>query len=213
MLALADSGDRIARDVLTKAGAQLANLAGIVLRRLFPDSGAVPVAMSGGVFGSSALVRQVFYNSLRSDASRRGPQSQRDRAGSGRTGIGAQGRGEIDVGAEESGSSAQKWIVEGHASLSSAYGALRCGGSRLPRAYALGFILTPLRGWHFADNARLALCSHALEMHVTLTIQPRRPIASETSAPCRRLSAVRLLKCWLKRHLIPRSPKIWPWSF
>ena len=39
---------------------------GILLRRLFPNAGAVPVAMSGGVFGSSALVRQIFYNSLRS---------------------------------------------------------------------------------------------------------------------------------------------------
>ncbi len=66
VLTLADSGDRIARDVLTQAGTQLANLAGILLRRLFPHAGAVPVAMSGGVFGSSALVRQVFYNSLRS---------------------------------------------------------------------------------------------------------------------------------------------------
>ncbi len=65
VLSLADSGERIARDVLTQAGTQLANLAGILLRRLFPDLGAVPVAMSGGVFGNSALVRQVFYNSLR----------------------------------------------------------------------------------------------------------------------------------------------------
>jgi N-acetylglucosamine kinase-like BadF-type ATPase len=66
VLSLADSGDRIARDVLTQAGTQLANLAGILLRRLFPHAKAVPVAMSGGVFGSSALVRQVFYNSLHS---------------------------------------------------------------------------------------------------------------------------------------------------
>ncbi len=66
VLSLADSGDRIARDVLTQAGAHLANLAGILLRRLFPHAEAAPVAMSGGVFGSSALVRQIFYNSLRS---------------------------------------------------------------------------------------------------------------------------------------------------
>ena len=66
VLSLADSGDRIARDVLTQAGTQLANLAGVLLRRLFPHAGAVPVAMSGGVFGSSALVRQIFYNSLHS---------------------------------------------------------------------------------------------------------------------------------------------------
>lgn len=67
VLALANSGDRLASDILTQAGVQLANLAGTVLRRLFPDFGAVPVAMSGGVFGSSALVRQVFYNGLRSE--------------------------------------------------------------------------------------------------------------------------------------------------
>jgi len=67
VLSRAESGDRIARDVLTQAGTQLANLAGILLRRLFPHAESVPVAMSGGVFGSSALVRQVFYNGLRSE--------------------------------------------------------------------------------------------------------------------------------------------------
>jgi glucosamine kinase len=66
VLSLADSGDRIARDVLTQAGTQLANLAGSLFRRLFSYAGAGSVAMSGGVFGSSALVRQVFYNGLRS---------------------------------------------------------------------------------------------------------------------------------------------------
>jgi len=64
VLALADSGDRIARGVLTQAGTHLANLAGILFRRLFQNSDTVPVAMSGGVFGSSVLVRQFFYNSL-----------------------------------------------------------------------------------------------------------------------------------------------------
>ena len=67
VLSLADSGDRIARQVLTHAGTELAALAKIVIRRLLPQPGAVPVAMSGGVFRSSALVRQVFYNSLRSE--------------------------------------------------------------------------------------------------------------------------------------------------
>jgi glucosamine kinase len=66
VLSLANSGDRIARDVLSQAGAHLAALAGTLLRRLFPNSEAVPVAMSGGVFASSALVRQVFYNTLSS---------------------------------------------------------------------------------------------------------------------------------------------------
>jgi glucosamine kinase len=67
VLSLADSGNRIAREVLTQAGTRLANLAGILFRRLFPSSEAVPVAMSGGVFASSALVRQVFYNCLCSE--------------------------------------------------------------------------------------------------------------------------------------------------
>ena len=50
-----------------QAGTELARLAKIVIRRLFPDGDQVPVAMSGGVFSNCALVRQVFYNSLRSE--------------------------------------------------------------------------------------------------------------------------------------------------
>jgi len=64
VLSLADSGDRIAVEVLTQAGAELARVGGIVIRHLFPPSAAVSVAMSGGVFGSSPLVRQSFYKSL-----------------------------------------------------------------------------------------------------------------------------------------------------
>jgi glucosamine kinase len=64
VLSLADSGDRVARDVLSQAGAHLATLAATLLRRLFPNPGAFPVGMSGGVFASSVLVRQIFYNTL-----------------------------------------------------------------------------------------------------------------------------------------------------
>ncbi|MBZ5598824.1 MAG: hypothetical protein LAN83_10910 [Acidobacteriia bacterium] len=67
VLSAADAGDPLARTALTQAGAELAALAKIVIRRLFPETDTVPVAMSGGVFRSSALVRQVFYNSLRSE--------------------------------------------------------------------------------------------------------------------------------------------------
>jgi N-acetylglucosamine kinase-like BadF-type ATPase len=67
VLAAADAGDPIARTVLTQAGAELAGLAKIVISRLFEESPSVPVAMSGGVFRNSALVRNVFYNSLRSE--------------------------------------------------------------------------------------------------------------------------------------------------
>ena len=65
VLSAADKGDVIARDVLTKAGGELAKLGEMVIRRLSLGA-AVPVAMAGGVFRNSALVRQVFYNELRS---------------------------------------------------------------------------------------------------------------------------------------------------
>jgi glucosamine kinase len=67
ILAAADAGDVSARTVLTQAGAELAGLAKIVISRIFEDEPDVRVAMSGGVFRNSALVRQVFYNSLRSE--------------------------------------------------------------------------------------------------------------------------------------------------
>jgi N-acetylglucosamine kinase-like BadF-type ATPase len=67
VLAAAEAGDALARTVLTQAGTELAVLAKIVIARIFPGSGNVPVAMVGGVFRNSQLVRQVFYNSLRSE--------------------------------------------------------------------------------------------------------------------------------------------------
>jgi glucosamine kinase len=67
VLEVADAGDAIARSVLTQAGVELARLVKLVIRRLFAEPGSVPVAMTGGVLRQSALVRQVFYNSLRSE--------------------------------------------------------------------------------------------------------------------------------------------------
>ena len=67
ILPAAESGDPMARAVLAQAGAELAGLAKIVIRRIFPEREIAPVAMAGGVFSNSALVRQVFYNSLRSE--------------------------------------------------------------------------------------------------------------------------------------------------
>lgn len=66
VLSVADHGDVAARGVLSRAGAELSSLAKIVIQRLFPEGSLVPLAMSGGVFASSSLVREVFYNSLRS---------------------------------------------------------------------------------------------------------------------------------------------------
>ena len=64
VLSAANSGDAVARTVLTRAGTELAELPRRVMRRLFSGAGSVPVAMVGGVFRQSALVRQVFYNNL-----------------------------------------------------------------------------------------------------------------------------------------------------
>lgn len=65
VLAAADAGDPSAHDILARAGVELATLAGIVISRLFADADSAPVAMSGGVFRNSAMIRQVFYNRLR----------------------------------------------------------------------------------------------------------------------------------------------------
>lgn len=67
ILAAADAGDLLARQTLTRAGNELAQLAAIVARELFAGAEAVPVAMVGGVFGNSALVRDAFYNCLRAE--------------------------------------------------------------------------------------------------------------------------------------------------
>jgi glucosamine kinase len=65
--AVAAADDNLARDVLTRAGGELAQLAAVVLHRLFvgAHTASVPVAMTGGVFRHSPLVRQVFCNELR----------------------------------------------------------------------------------------------------------------------------------------------------
>jgi len=65
--AVAASNDNLAHQVLARAGRELAELAAIVIRRLFvADNGlSVPVAMIGGVFRHAALVREAFYNELR----------------------------------------------------------------------------------------------------------------------------------------------------
>jgi glucosamine kinase len=65
--AVAASKDELATQVLTSAGRELAQVAAVVIRHLFAQTppASVPVAMTGGVFRHAALVRQVFYNELR----------------------------------------------------------------------------------------------------------------------------------------------------
>jgi len=64
VLAAADAGDELAKRILTQAAAELARIASIVLRRLFPPEksagGKVSLAMAGGVFRYSAAIRKEF---------------------------------------------------------------------------------------------------------------------------------------------------------
>jgi glucosamine kinase len=66
VLAASETGDALAQRILSAAASELAQLADIVITRLFlqNEQGAVPVAMVGGVFRYSSLVRELFYNEI-----------------------------------------------------------------------------------------------------------------------------------------------------
>lgn len=76
VLDCAQGGDRIANEVLSEAGVQLAELAKIVIARLFSEetqgsgSSGVPLAITGGVFRHASRVREVFYNEVRRQEAR-----------------------------------------------------------------------------------------------------------------------------------------------
>jgi N-acetylglucosamine kinase-like BadF-type ATPase len=61
----ADARDPLAGEVLTRAGAELSQLALIVLHRLWQPSESVRIGIAGGVFAHSSHVRRAFYHSLR----------------------------------------------------------------------------------------------------------------------------------------------------
>ncbi|MGB8985623.1 MAG: BadF/BadG/BcrA/BcrD ATPase family protein [Candidatus Sulfotelmatobacter sp.] len=66
----ADAGDEVARKVLSQAGRELADLAAIVVRSLFPEGIAcghatIPLALVGGVFRYALRVREIFCETLR----------------------------------------------------------------------------------------------------------------------------------------------------
>lgn len=70
VIAVGDAGDEVARKVLTRAGSELAELAAIVVRSLFPkdkprERAAIPLAMVGGVFRYAITVREIFCDTLR----------------------------------------------------------------------------------------------------------------------------------------------------
>jgi len=64
---IAADGDALATRVLEQAGRELAQLARIVVRRLFPGqtNTELALAMAGGVFCHAALVREVFCSEVR----------------------------------------------------------------------------------------------------------------------------------------------------
>lgn len=63
----AEKGDPTARDITARAGKALAALGGAVIRRLWPNGGVVPLALSGGVLQGSALVRKAFKEAMRAE--------------------------------------------------------------------------------------------------------------------------------------------------
>ncbi len=67
VLSSADRGDGMARDILMRAGTELAMLAKVVMRRLWPGAQPIRARISGGVFLNSFCVQQVFENSLRAE--------------------------------------------------------------------------------------------------------------------------------------------------
>ncbi|HJS99837.1 MAG TPA: BadF/BadG/BcrA/BcrD ATPase family protein [Terriglobales bacterium] len=66
VLAAAAAGDSRANEIFTQAATELAQLARIVAERLWRAQQVFRVALAGGVFQNSPLVRQVFNNSVRS---------------------------------------------------------------------------------------------------------------------------------------------------
>jgi N-acetylglucosamine kinase-like BadF-type ATPase len=63
--AAGDAGDELAEKVLEQAGMELAQLAGIVLLRLFSeDSSQIHVALAGGVFRYAKASRESFCNEI-----------------------------------------------------------------------------------------------------------------------------------------------------
>lgn len=65
--AVAEQGDPTAQTITTRAGKELAALAGAVITRLWPPNAVVRVAMAGGVLQGSGLVRRALQEAIQSD--------------------------------------------------------------------------------------------------------------------------------------------------
>ncbi|HEY1657034.1 MAG TPA: BadF/BadG/BcrA/BcrD ATPase family protein [Candidatus Sulfotelmatobacter sp.] len=67
VLSAADSGDKLALEVLESAAAELSRIANIVISHLLADSAVAPIAMVGGVFRHSKTIRQRFFDQVRAE--------------------------------------------------------------------------------------------------------------------------------------------------
>lgn len=67
ILRCANSGDTLAREILVSAANELAQLARIVIRKLWPGSAEISVCVTGGVFVHSPEIRQMFANAIRAE--------------------------------------------------------------------------------------------------------------------------------------------------
>jgi N-acetylglucosamine kinase-like BadF-type ATPase len=65
VLQVAEMGDATATEIIMRAGFELAEMAMVVIRQLWPDNQRVRVAVSGGVLQNSRMIRQVFASTLR----------------------------------------------------------------------------------------------------------------------------------------------------
>jgi len=67
VLQCADAGDALAREILSSAANELAQLARIVVRKLWNGDGKIRIALTGGVFAHSVQIRQMFSNAIQAE--------------------------------------------------------------------------------------------------------------------------------------------------
>ena len=67
ILRCSDAGDNVARDIVRSAAEELAQLALVVITRLWPDPKEVAIAVTGGVFSHSPQIRQAFAEYIRAE--------------------------------------------------------------------------------------------------------------------------------------------------
>jgi glucosamine kinase len=63
----ADSGDRIAQQIINSAATELANLVRVVIGKLWAPSAPVSIAVTGGVFANSPHIGEIFAKMLRAE--------------------------------------------------------------------------------------------------------------------------------------------------